>query len=74
MPTYDYVPNLEKRIAKLERENQRLREALTPSADTKAAYWGSDELECTDWTLIKNIMRLICKRAALAEEGDDGDD
>lgn len=55
---------------KLESELAALREALIPSPETKAAYWGSDEIECTDWTLIKDIMRLIRERAALAGEGE----
>jgi hypothetical protein len=58
----------------------RLREALTPSADTKAAYLGEFKMtlvridECGDeytgrvtvsWDTIKEIMAAISKRAAL---------
>ena len=35
--------------------------------NTKVAYWGSDELDCTDWTLIKEIMGLIRQRAKRLE-------
>lgn len=59
----------------------RLREALTPSADTKAAYIGEFQFDImlTDdfgkerphevtvpWTTIKEIMAAIAARAALA--------
>ena len=68
------------RIAALEAENARLREALTPSADTKAAYIGEfwfsirvwdekgddrDQRVCVPWTAIKEIMAKIKARAAL---------
>lgn len=53
------------RIAALEAENKRLREALAPSGSTKVAYWGSDDHEITDWRGIKTIMRLIRERAGI---------
>ena len=65
------IKELEAENARLEADNQRLREALTPSGETKAAYWGSDELPVMNWTDIKTIMRLIVERAAL--EASDGD-
>lgn len=69
----------------LERRCERLREALTPSAETKAAYMG--EFSWTEWlpdengteqghemlvpwTTIKEIMAAIRECAAL--EGDEG--
>lgn len=69
------------RIEALEAENARLREALTPSGDTKAAYMG--EFKFSDvvahdnegnpiygntyvpWTTIKEIMAAIQDRADL---------
>jgi hypothetical protein len=58
------------RIALLEAENQRLREALTPSTDTKLAYWGSDEVEGSSWQAMKTLMQAIRKRALLQEQGE----
>lgn len=66
--------------AALEAEVERLREALTPSADTKAAYMGEFSFGVTlcagnqedyrrievPWTTIKEIMAAIRARAALA--------
>lgn len=65
--------------AELLEENTRLREALTPSADTKAAYIGEvkftastgfDEDGCevwqditVPWTTTKDIMAMIISRA-----------
>ena len=69
-------------IAALEAENARLREALTPSAETKACYSGefffsdtfTDEngdeqpyIVSVPWTSIKEIMAAIRARAALGE-------
>lgn len=66
---------------------ERMRVALTPSAETKAAYIGEfrfsepytdedgDEQEMTitvPWTTIKDIMAAILARSALAEEARDG--
>ena len=53
--------------AKREIESQQARiealeEALTPSAETKAAYWGEAGLT-NDWTLIKAVMKAIRERA-----------
>jgi hypothetical protein len=64
-----------------EAENAKLREALTPSGDTKAAYSGEFQIsvyDCednqgnevwrqvlVDWTTIKAIMSAIRARAAL---------
>jgi hypothetical protein len=63
-------------------ERERLREALTPSAETKAAYIGEFKMrlhrrdECGDeyhedvtlsWTVIKEIMTAISNRAALSQ-------
>jgi hypothetical protein len=69
-------------------ENERLREALTPSADTKAAYIGEFKMpvvrvdECGDeyteqitvsWDVTKEIMAAIKARAALSpSEKQDG--
>ena len=40
------------------------KDALTPSAETKKAYWGSDELPVMVWSDIKIMMRLIREYAA----------
>lgn len=64
----------------LEADVAKLREALTPSAETKAAYWGEfyfmhpvmnengdedwEKLQIP-WTSIKEIMNAISARAAL---------
>ena len=76
------------RAEKAEAEAERLREALTPSSDTKAEYMGEfsfgfpvfdeDGNEATrnvnvPWTTIKEIMAAIRARAALNQGGDDGD-
>jgi hypothetical protein len=70
-------------IDKVESENKRMREALEPSAETKAAYIGefSIPVHLTDddgcgivfqanipWTTIKEIMAAIKARAALGKE------
>ena len=70
----------DERVKALEAENARLREALTPSGDTKAAYIGEfsmpspiidehgDEVMLRPdipWTTIKEIMAAIRARAAL---------
>jgi len=62
---------------------KEMREALTPSAETKAAYMGEFEFAfefqdedgydhtaniCVPWTTIKEIMAAIRARAALKEE------
>jgi hypothetical protein len=67
------------RIEELEAENARLREALTPSADTKRAYMGEFTIERdtvdddgnpgvdripVPWTTVKQIMVAIFSRAA----------
>ncbi len=59
-------------------EVERLREALTPSGATKAAYIGEVETDCPDgrrhavsWTATKEIMALIRARAALETPHDD---
>lgn len=67
------------------REIERLREALTPSGETKYAYidafswtdWVPDENgieqgheRVVPWTTIKEIMAAIRARAALNEEND----
>lgn len=73
------------RIKELEAENAKLREALTPSADTKAAYMSEVVLETISdddedglpvavtryvpWTAIKDTMKLI--RARASESGED---
>lgn len=60
-------------IAELEAENKRLREALTPSAETKAAYigefswlvnvYGTETELFVPWSTVKEIMAAIRKRA-----------
>src|SRR5690606_31041730 len=67
-------------LARLRAENERLREALTPSGDTKAAYHGEFQfnIEYSDedgdsywqphlvpWTTVKEVMAAIRARAAL---------
>ena len=68
----------QRRAEKAEKEVKRLRQALTPSADTKRAYSGEfslshealdeDEFQYTEthdvpWTVIKGIMFAIRKQA-----------
>lgn len=68
-------------ITALTAENERLREALTPSGATKGAYHGEFTFETEDgvsnagierwrkvyvpWTTVKEIMKAISDRAAL---------
>jgi hypothetical protein len=70
----------------LRAENARLREALTPSAETKAAYIGEFHM-VTDyvnefgdsvftkytvpWTVIKEIMAAILKRGSTKAQGSE---
>ena len=70
------------RIAELETENARLREALTPSLNTKAAFMGEFAIDVVEqvngheklrkvqipWTSIKEVMAAITSRAALSPE------
>ena len=66
-------------IDALQAEIARLREALTPSAETKAAYWSEVECDCptetwrhyVPWTSIKQIMKMIRARAALKGDSDE---
>jgi hypothetical protein len=67
-------------------ENERLREALTPSADTKAAYIGEfsfsfpigfdddghdvHRIATVPWCTIKEIMAAIQARAALSPKSE----
>lgn len=76
------LSTLTARVTALEGENKTLREALTPSADTKAEYIGEFsfdheiydlEKDCpistrimVPWTTIKEIMAAILRRAAAA--------
>ena len=53
--------SLEK-IRELNARIEAFMEALTPSAETKAAYWGEAGLT-NDWTLIKAVMKAIRERA-----------
>ena len=77
------LDNAEAKLAERDAEVARLREALTPSGDTKAEYSGEfsvrvydideDENEVprdvlVDWTTIKAIMTTISARAALNKE------
>ena len=69
-------------IAALRAKNERLRVALTPSAETKAAYIGEFHITeegydedgqvyyrkvAVPWTIIKEIMAAISARAALTQ-------
>lgn len=72
-------------ISEKDAEIARMREALTPSGATKAAYHGDfsfsidlwdDDAECevshkvyVPWDTVKQIMKAISERAALNEEG-----
>ena len=66
-------------MAEKDAEIARLREALTPSAETKAAYWSEVECDCptetwrhyVPWTSIKQIMKMIRARAALKGDSDE---
>ena len=80
---YSLAASAKDRIEELEAENARLREALTPSGDTKAEYTGEFHISVydaededgneiwrkvpVDWTTIKAIMAAIRNRAALKE-------
>ena len=65
-------------IEALTAERDALREALTPSAETKAAYMGEVDCDCptqswkhhVPWTSIKVIMKMIASRAALKGQTD----
>lgn len=63
---------LRARIAELEREVAALREALTPSGATKAAYSGEVKNhgaswdDYVSWSAIKDLMKLIREHAAAA--------
>lgn len=74
----------EQQVQKLTAENERLKEALTPSGHTKAAYAGEFHMGITlyaggeeeyrrvmiPWTTIKEIMAMIRARSALeTQEG-----
>ena len=86
MPHYasvELIDAMADRIEELEAENARLRDALTPSGDTKAEYTGEFHISVydaededgneiwrkvpVDWTTIKAIMAAIRNRAALKE-------
>ena len=67
-------PPRESRIAELEAELQALREALTPSAETKARYWGSDDLPMMNWGDIKLLMQTIRERAGAKLQEDKADE
>ena len=77
---------IEERLARVTAERYRLLEALTPSADTKAAYMGEFRMTIPDvgddgeeytrtvnipWTVIKEVMQAIRNRAALQEVNND---
>ena len=68
------------RVEELEQRLRALHEALTPSAETKAAYIGEfsftieegeygSRIILVPWTTIKEIMAAIIGRAALSGEG-----
>jgi hypothetical protein len=61
--------SLRHRLKAAEAEVARLRAALTPSGDTKAAYMGEikdpETKRHVSWTAIKMIMAMIAARAAL---------
>ena len=70
----DLCTPTDERVKALESENARLREALTPSGETKAAYISEVETTCpdgrprfVDWTATKDIMKMIRARAALRD-------
>jgi hypothetical protein len=65
---------LRAKVAELERKLERMREALTPSGGTKAAYIGEFFVSCsgTDkhwvavpWTTIKDVLAAVRKRAGI---------
>jgi len=80
---FNLLMDAKERIEELEAENARLRDALTPSGDTKAEYTGEFHISVydaededgneiwrkvpVDWTTIKAIMAAIRNRAALKE-------
>jgi len=72
--------DLEASLAEAREESNSLREALTPSAETKAAYMS--EVMCdhfpsceahghyVPWTTIKDVMAMISKRALTGGESE----
>ena len=80
-----FIESQTSRIEALEAENARLREALTPSVDTEAAYKGDFSFGVTlragneedyrritvPWTTIKEIMAAIRARAAISHDRDE---
>jgi tryptophan 2,3-dioxygenase len=70
---------LEAELAAAQAQIEALRNALTPSGDTKAAYMGEikdpETKRMVSWTAIKMVMAMIAKRAALATAtpGDGGE-
>jgi hypothetical protein len=75
---------VDKRVARAEAAERAMREALTPSEGTKAAYIGEFSIpvhafdedgqdhrwsEMIPWTTIKDIMAKILTRAALQSQG-----
>lgn len=65
----NHVPALLAEIAAKDAEIARLRESMTPSGSTKAAYMGEikdpESKRHVSWTAIKMIMGMISARAAL---------
>ena len=63
--------NLAAELAAANAREAGLREALTPSGDTKAAYMGEvkdpETKRMVSWTAIKMVMAMISARAALAQ-------
>ena len=61
-PAMTEIIELRKKSESQQARIEALEEALTPSAETKAAYWGEAGLT-NDWTLIKAVMKAIRERA-----------
>lgn len=72
---HDALPIALRRLEELEAKLAQVTEALTPSSATNAAYIG--EVRCGErlvsWTAIKDVLALVCKRAALGKEVRDGE-
>ena len=84
MHARNHAPAIAQALLDAQAENERLRAALTPSAETKAAYMGEFSVPLPDvdedgnevmrranvpWVTIKEIMAAISRRALAGKEG-----
>lgn len=64
-PLKQRIADLESQLAAANARVEALEFALTPSVETKAAYWGE---RTNNWTLIKGVMADIKALAAARGE------